>query len=86
MEEKYLVTTSMDLDGQWKASFETAEWILGFMDLRLCNNFEDIRVCRIQNGSCTPIDLHYSEDGQHLTLFGTDPDGNIVFKGYGTDH
>ena len=85
--DKYLVVTSFD--GEVCTGLWTSKRILDYMDMDDCFSYDDIQVYRIQYPKASePLTLHYAwhKPKDPLYLSATDPDGNVVFDGYGTDH
>ncbi len=84
---KYLVVTVSD--GEVCTSLKTSRWILDYMDMSDCFEYDDIQVYDIQYPNPpVPLTLHYAwHDPKHpLFMCATNPENAIVFSGFGTDH
>lgn len=85
--QMFLVQTLHDgetTNGMWSAG-----QILYYMDMIDCFEYDDFYVYDVSEvGKVTPLTLHgtWHDMSNPLYIKVTDPDGNIVFDGYGTDH
>lgn len=85
--DRFLVVTRVG--DNVSASMEYADWILRYIDMMDCFEYDEIHVYDVRNiGHIEELELHSAwwHPDDPLWLEVVDSKGNLVFGGYGTDH